>query len=135
MYYDNRYRTIQTVMENQFGDIDRQSQKYDFIGRILNKKFTHTKSGQATNVFEEFTYDHASRLLAHYHQINNGPKVLVNQLRYNEIGQLVEKNLNAVVTGFTQSVDYRYNIRGWLTHINNAALTNDGGITNDEAND
>ena len=35
---------------------------------------------------------------------------------------------------FLQSVDYRYNIRGWLTHINNAALDNDG-IHNDDMDD
>jgi RHS repeat-associated protein len=135
VYYDDRYRAIQTVMENHFGNTDKQSLRYDFIGRVLNKMTTHSKSGQATTILEEFTYDHASRLLAHYHQINSGPKVLVNQMLYNELGQLVEKNLHAVATGFVQSVDYRYNIRGWLTHINNAALVNDGGVTNDEAND
>lgn len=36
---------------------------------------------------------------------------------------------------FLQAVDYRYNIRGWLTSINNAQLNSDGGITNDDTND
>jgi RHS repeat-associated protein len=34
---------------------------------------------------------------------------------------------------YLQSVDYRYNIRGWVTSINNAQLVVDG--TNDDAND
>ena len=134
-YYDDRYRLIQTVGNNPFGDIDRQSQVYDFAGRTVKKRLTHSKDGQSVSVLEEFTYDHNSRLLAHYHQINNGPKVLLSQMQYNEIGQMVEKNLNSIATGFTQSVDYRYNIRGWLTHINNSRLENDGGVTNDDAND
>lgn len=33
-----------------------------------------------------------------------------------------------------QSIDQRYNIRGWLTHINNSTLTNDG-VNNNDAND
>ncbi len=36
---------------------------------------------------------------------------------------------------FMQSVDYRYNIRGWLMSINNAQLANDGSATNDDNND
>ncbi len=36
---------------------------------------------------------------------------------------------------FMQTVDYRYNIRGWLSSINNAQLANDGGLTNGDTND
>jgi len=34
-----------------------------------------------------------------------------------------------------QSVDYRYNIRGWMQTMNNSKLTNDGGVTNDDYTD
>ena len=34
-----------------------------------------------------------------------------------------------------KNVDQRYNIRGWLTNINNATLANDGGATNSDTND
>jgi RHS repeat-associated protein len=56
---------------------------------------------------------------------------------YNEIGQLVDKKLHTPSgsTAFAQSVDFRYNIRGWLTSINNAALTSDANATNDETTD
>jgi RHS repeat-associated protein len=42
--------------------------------------------------------------------------------------------LNASST-FMQTVDYRYNIRGWMQSINNAQLTVDNGATNDDTND
>ncbi len=50
--------------------------------------------------------------------------------KYNELGELIEKNLHAIVPGdeaggFWQSVDYRYNTHGWLTQINNSNLSND----------
>jgi RHS repeat-associated protein len=41
----------------------------------------------------------------------------------------------ATNNGFSQSIDYRYNIRGWLTNINNSDLVDDGGVTNNDAND
>jgi RHS repeat-associated protein len=55
---------------------------------------------------------------------------------YNEIGQLVDKKLHSSDNGasFKQSVDYRYNIRGWLTSMNDASLANNG-TTNDDTGD
>jgi RHS repeat-associated protein len=42
---------------------------------------------------------------------------------------------NQANENFLQTVDYRYNIRGWLTSINNAQLLADNGITNNDSND
>lgn len=54
---------------------------------------------------------------------------------YNELGQLVDKKVNLHPgTVQKQSVDYRYNIRGWLTSINNADLATTSTI-NDETTD
>ena len=62
-------------------------------------------------------------------------ETLVAQYEYNELGQMVDKKLhNTTGTDFLQSVDYRYNIRGWLSSINNATLDGTTAI-NDEAND
>jgi RHS repeat-associated protein len=51
-------------------------------------------------------------------------------MNYNYKDQLIEKNIgmNPSNTGALQSIDYSYNIRGWLTNINNVALNN-GGAT------
>jgi hypothetical protein len=48
----------------------------------------------------------------------------------------VDKKLHSTDGGgrYLQSVDNRYNIRGWLTHINNRDLKADGN-TNDDYND
>lgn len=63
-----------------------------------------------------------------------GPEYLVALNSFNELGQLVDKNLAGASNNYVQSVDYRYNIRGWLTSINNAQLTDDG-ITNNDTDD
>lgn len=48
-------------------------------------------------------------------------------MKYNEVGQLVEKYLHSPQTSgsrsFLQKVDYQYNIRGWLTKINDPDLS------------
>jgi hypothetical protein len=46
-------------------------------------------------------------------------------MQYNELGQLIDKKIHSTDTQHVkilQSIDYRYNIRGWLTHINNSDL-------------
>ncbi len=67
-------------------------------------------------------------------QASFGPKVLLAKNEYNAIGQLVEKDLHSEDGGttFEQSVDYRYNIRGWLTHINNASRDEEAGINDND---
>jgi RHS repeat-associated protein len=87
------------------------------------------------SVTRRIQYDHAGRLLKMYHQVNSNPEILLTASEYNEIGQLVDKKLHSTDgTSFKQSIDYRYNIRGWLTSLNNSQLTNDG-LTNNDTND
>ncbi len=84
-----------------------------------------------------FEYDHAGRLVKTWHQIDaGGTNVLLSKNEYNELGQLVDKKLHSTLADGSnnkQSVDYRYNIRGWLTSMNNASLIADA--TNDDATD
>jgi RHS repeat-associated protein len=130
-YYDDRYRVIQTIMENQLGGTDRTTNVYDFPGRLLFTKTNHSDGVAVTEIEQRFEYDHASRLLKVWHKLNNGPEVLLSENEYNELGQLINKNLHSEDQGatFAQQVDYRYNIRGWLTRINNSNLdtSTDGG--------
>jgi RHS repeat-associated protein len=51
-------------------------------------------------------------------------KILLAHNEYNELGELIDKKLHSADgTTYAQSVDYRYNIRGWLTKINESDLT------------
>ncbi|MDN4167094.1 RHS repeat-associated core domain-containing protein, partial [Cytophagales bacterium LB-30] len=137
-YYDSKYRPIQTITENHLGGTDRVTTTYDFIGQATATQRTHTASGQPTLVLKErFDYDHAGRLLRHYHQVGAQAEVLLAEHSYNELGQLVEKDLHSENNGGShlQSVDYRYNIRGWLSSINNHNFSNDAGATNNDTND
>ena len=79
------------------------------------------------SVNRSFVYDHAGRLMQTWHKINNADSVLLAENEYNELGQLVTKKLHSEDNGtsFRQVVDHRYNIRGWMTRINNSDLTPD----------
>jgi len=186
-YYDNRYRAVQSVSQISYGGSQRTTNLYDFSGRILQTKTTQNKTGSSlVKTLRKTTYDHASRPVKVYMNVNDEPNdQLVAQYNYNELGQMVKKNLhllydadtgpggsntpdytvatqykgesdlfarnrvvlspNYIVTAsstpyrarvtaetqaqaetvgkYMQSVDYQYNIRGWLTSINDAALT------------
>jgi RHS repeat-associated protein len=63
-----------------------------------------------------------------------GKEVLLSDTRYNAIGNAVDKKLHSTDNGahVRQSVDYRYNIRGWITQINNSDLSpHEGGDPRD----
>jgi RHS repeat-associated protein len=81
-------------------------------------------------------YDHADRLIDTWHTLNGGPEILLSHNTYNALGQLVDKKLHSTLANAAdarQSIDYRYNIRGWLTSINNATLSADDA--NDDSGD
>jgi RHS repeat-associated protein len=133
IYYNSQYQVIQTIAENHLGGIDRTTKLIDFDGTERMVKQIHGSPTGSLTLVEEYDYDHARRLIRLKHQINNGPKINLASKKYNELGQCIEKDLHSVDNGssFLQSVDNRYNIRGWITSINNSKLTNDGIKNND----
>ena len=84
-------------------------------------------------VVKELEYDHVGRLEKIWHTYDN-EKVLIVSNDYNELGQLIDRKLHSTDNGTTgkQSIDYRYDIRGWLKSINGSSL--DPGFYNDDAN-
>jgi hypothetical protein len=137
-FYDAKYRLIQTFGDHQKGTV-RSSNVYDFVGRVQVSQRTYVVNGITNKIKETFTYDHAGRQVSVRHSINDATgaaDIMIVKNNFNKLGQLIEKNLHSVDNGstFKQSVDQRYNIRGWLTSINNSQLTSDG-ITNDDTND
>jgi RHS repeat-associated protein len=133
-YYDPKYRLIQTISENHLAGTDRVSDRYDFVKKLSTLR-THSSSLGSLSALEEYEYDHALRPTNTWQTLDpasGGVRTLVSSVSYNEKGEMIEKNLHSVNSApFLQSMDYRYNIRGWLTSINNSALSNDGILNND----
>ncbi|MEJ1237449.1 DUF6443 domain-containing protein [Chryseolinea sp. T2] len=124
-WYDEHYRVIQTIADNVLTGKDRVTSLLDFDGTLLKE----SASFNGYPVVKRFEYDHVGRLLKTYHQVNGTTEVLLSSNTYNELGQLVRKELHSKNSEpFKQQIDYRYNIRGWLERINDSQLsTADGG--------
>tara|TARA_R110002072_G_scaffold236366_1_gene393964 strand:- start:1347 stop:5780 length:4434 start_codon:yes stop_codon:yes gene_type:complete len=128
IWYDEKRRVIQTYNTNYLGGYERSHQLYNFSSEILKTCLEHNDANQTITLNQRYTYDHAGRLKKTFHQINQQSEILYSENFYNELGQLIDKKLHATdLTNpqFLQSIDYSYNIRGWLTHINNADLDED----------
>jgi hypothetical protein len=142
-YYDWKYRPIQIRSTNQFGGLNVVHNLYDFVGNLTHSREVYSVDAGGNEQYvinKEYIYDHADRLLEVYHQIGDDAnnRVLVLQNKYNELGELIEKNLHAGNvnepdnTNYLQSLDYRYNIRGWLQSINTPTTRPDATINPDD---
>src|SRR5690606_15050435 len=76
-------------------------------------------SAAIVTVTDVYTYDRRDRLTKQTQQIGTGTVETIAANIYDELGVLVTKNVGGT-TGNLQNVNYKYNIRGWLTDINNA---------------
>lgn len=140
VFYDDRSRPIQTQSNNHLSSATPSNivtSVYDFEGKVtLSKNYHYAGTGKQTTVINKMVYDAAGRPLQVYQNNNGAPSdQLIAQYQYNELGQLVDKKLHSADgINFLQSIDYRYDIQGRITSLNNAQLTSDG-ILNDESND
>ncbi len=121
-YYDDKYRLIQTRSTNHLDNYagwDAVTNYYDFMGQVTKTVTSHNDGTNTSDITRRFQYDHGGRLMNTYHQLNTETEVLLSSNTYNELGELVEKQLH----DDAQSLDYTYNIRGWLQSINDPELT------------
>ena len=120
-YYDLKARPIGTHSDNYLGGYTRTSTKLTFSGKPEYTIAYHKKADRSdiTIIKETFEYDNQERLVKHWHQVNNtGNNELLAENIYNEIGQLQAKKVGGNTSTPLQTVDYQYNIRGWMTQIN-----------------
>ncbi|SHF71057.1 DUF6443 domain-containing protein [Chryseobacterium vrystaatense] len=120
-YYDTRGRVVGTYSINHLGGYTQTESKLDFAGVPQNINTYHLrKPGESgITVKERFVYDHQNRLKEHYHQVDDKPEQLLAENSYNELSQLKNKK----VGNNLQSIDYTYNIRGWMSGINKDQMT------------
>lgn len=119
-YFDKKYRVIQSRIATYPEGNTVISNQFDFVGNLLMSLELQDVNSVESQILYRHEYDHAGRLIETYANYDNQGEVLLAQNRYNELGELIEKNLHSTNhSSFTQSVNYSYNIRGWLTDINN----------------
>jgi len=123
-YYDDKARPLRTYSYNDYlQTTDLVSSHLDFVGKVKETTSLHTKTGQSTiTTVDAFTYDTAGRLTKQTQTINGGATEVIAENTYDELGQLISKGVGGKTNqSRLQTVDYTYNIRGWLKQINNPA--------------
>ncbi|MBW8360993.1 MAG: RHS repeat-associated core domain-containing protein [Kaistella sp.] len=117
VWYDTKGRDIGRQSINHLGGFTKTESELDFAGMVKKTNTYHSRASQNTEVTieENFTYDSQNRLMAHGHKVNNNPEVIIADNEYNDLSQLQYKS----VDNGLQAIDYTYNIRGWLTGVNN----------------
>ncbi len=123
IFYDKRGRVIQTQGENHKGGTDIVTNVYDFSGKLIYT-YTHHKNPAANDftelrVLKKLTYDHADRLIkVESRNVNQESNyTIIAEHSYDDLSQLSQKKLGNA----HQTVDYDYNIRGWMTDINDVS--------------
>ncbi|WP_291285719.1 DUF6443 domain-containing protein [Flavobacterium sp.] len=115
-FYDPKSRPVRIYTQNYLGGYTYTDSKLDFIGKASHTITRHKRTSDSAELVtrEEFTYSAQDRLLTHTHQINNGPVETIASNTYDDLGQLSSKE----VGNSAQNINYSYNVRGWLTGIN-----------------
>ncbi|GGE93323.1 RHS repeat-associated core domain-containing protein [Chishuiella changwenlii] len=130
-FYDTKYvRPVTTHLENYLDGFQTTSSSLDFRGKVLNTITRHKLYDINTpeiTINEVFDYYDNELLKSQTHQINGGSVEYIAQNSYNEINQLISKKVgNDNASTPLQNVDYKYNIRGWMTDINNLNIEETG---------
>lgn len=136
-YYSDKGRVVQTIADNISGSQDVTTYLYDFNGKLLSSYLRHKnmRSGTIpqTTVLTMLHYDAAGRLDSLKKRLNDNPGLqrLIALNSYDSLGQLKSKRLG--VTGAAtqlETLNYEYNIRGWLKAINKAYVNTAGSASN-----
>ncbi len=115
-YYDKYGRVIQQNQSNPDGGYSRTSTTYNFTGQPIKQQVVQRQTVGAGPVTTETTYayDHMGRPTTTTFSYDGATAVTLSENTYDEIGRLEKKTLH----NGNQEADYSYNIRGWLTKIN-----------------
>lgn len=120
--YNDKYQPIRNYTTNFLGGYQQTDYELTFRGLPLKTITIHKKDSAANeiSIANNYGYDNKERLITHTHSINGGAEETILENVYDELGSLTIKKVGGTTGNALQNVDYKYNIRGWLTDINNA---------------
>ena len=133
MYYDRFRRPNESFSETIKGSLIYKT-NYTWYGLTISTEAISIWDGATDFVLVRYEYDGGDRIQRCFHKVNDDPEVTLYALVYNELGQVVKKRLfkDEFAQNYMQTIDYRYNERGWLKKINNANLVDDGDNLEDD---
>ena len=123
-YYDERGRVIQTVRRGLYPDPDgvmTVSTELGFAGQPLQVGEVQTFNGTTRTLARRYDYYESGQLRGLYVRLNGGTEEAVATYTYDALGRAQQKRYG----WGAQKQAYGYNIRGWLTRINDPGTTAD----------
>jgi RHS repeat-associated protein len=128
-FYNDKGRVIQMISDNATGGKDIVTNLYDFSGKLLSSYQQHRnqRSGitPQSTVLTMMRYDAAGRVDTVKKRLNDNPALerIIADNSYDELGQMQTKRLGINGTSAPlETLNYEYNIRGWLKSINKGFL-------------
>lgn len=136
MFYDDKARVIQTLSDNTTGGLDIATTQYNFAGQPLNNVLHHEKKMKGDlqhyiDLVTHFDYDPLNRLSSLKKTVTQvidghpykGSEKVISFNGYDDLGNLKSKELGQFNAQPLETLEYNYNIRGWLTGINKNYLS------------
>src|SRR5690606_20785005 len=119
----HKARPFKSYKKNYLGRHTMVVNELDFRGKPTQSETIHKRnsSGVEVSIKDYLAYDGMERPESHHQSINNSVRNLIADSEYNRLGQLQTKYVGGVQSKIIdrwQKIDYTYNIRGWLTNIN-----------------
>jgi hypothetical protein len=113
--YDIRGRLLQVVADNHLGGLELICNSYDFEGKLIKSRIIHNYNShnlQHETLQYRYEYDNAGRMLNLFQQYcPSCNEIVYANYKYNESGQLIEKNLHLPKggSGYLQSGVLNFN--------------------------
>ncbi len=120
-FYDEYGRVERTEKTNISGGIDIVETDYDMADLVKQTDHTVNYDGDIYRYRLVYNYDRGQRQTTlRFDKLFNGASFvqLSEQSYFTDNGWLKQKKLGKEGSDWLQEVDYQYNRRGWLTHIN-----------------
>ncbi len=124
LLYDYRGRLVISLEKNHLNGYTNTQMLLNFDGSVGYSETIHKKSDNSSDlpilVKNIYTYTRQGRVETIYHQINANTPYKLAKYQYEPLGKLIVKNVGQLPDNNPfQKVNYTYNVRGWLTQINN----------------
>lgn len=124
IYYNDRGRPIQTISDNINGGKTTTTGLYDYNGKLLSTYIRHTNPHSTvtpqTTMLTLYNYNASGNVTDVSVQLNDNTATLrtVGSYTYDESGNLKTSRLGVVGGVPKETLNYDYNIQGWLKGIN-----------------
>jgi len=106
---------VTSLYKGLTGNLQNMVHLHNTYKKVNLPGYTYTRSEEYN-----YTYDQAGRPAGSDYNYNNATTRQTVSNTYNTLGQLASKQIAEDGT-ILQTIDYQYNIRGWLTKINDPA--------------